>query len=145
MSSSFNTPGNCLLFVTLTDYGKAEICHVDDGKVKCQLVERMFDPWEGIVYQSGEEFDIAVDSTIKHEFCPYDHRWVMVKIYAGYGEGRGERKVGYVVVTMTYVTVEGRLVPICLSDVPVLVVILERCMHQYSRECKTAMNHGVYS
>ena len=44
MSSSFNEPGNCLLFATVTDYGKGMIQSVDDEKVKCRLVEPMFDP-----------------------------------------------------------------------------------------------------
>ena len=44
MSISFNEPGDCLIFVNLTDYGKAAIRHVDDKKVECRLVERIFDP-----------------------------------------------------------------------------------------------------
>ena len=81
MSSSFNEPGNCLIFTTLTDYGKVENHHVDDEKVRCQLVECMFDPCEGIIYQSGKEFEVSVDSPVIHKFCAYDHGWAMVKIY----------------------------------------------------------------
>jgi len=65
----FNEPGNSLIFATLTDYGIAEIRNVEDGKVKCRLVEPMFDPREGIVFGSGEDFTIIVDSPVMHEFC----------------------------------------------------------------------------
>lgn len=100
---------------------------VDDEKVKCRLVEPMFDPREGIVYESGEEFSILVNPPVMHEFCAYDHGWAMVKIYAGHGERRDGPSTGNVVVTMTYVTGQGGLVPIRLSDVPVLVEMVERC------------------
>ena len=88
MSGPFNEPGNCLIFSTLTDYSKAQIQTEEEGKVKCQLAEPMYDPREGMVYELGEEFTVIVDSPVKHEFCGYDHGWAMVRVYSGYGEGR---------------------------------------------------------
>ena len=144
MSNSFNEPGNCLIFANLTDYGKTAIRHVDNKKVECWLVEQMFDPREGIVYQTGEEFRIIVDSPMMHEISAYDHGWVMVKIYTGHGDGRGAWKVRYIVMTMLYVTPEDRLALIRLLDVPVLVVILQRCVQVFKRESKTVINYSSF-
>ena len=38
----FNEPGNCLLLVMLTDYGKADIQMLNDENLKCCLVESMY-------------------------------------------------------------------------------------------------------
>ena len=73
MGGSFNKLGNCLTFVTLTGYDKAEIHHVNEEDVKCWLVEQMFDLREGIVYQSREQLVVSVDAPVMHEFCAYDH------------------------------------------------------------------------
>ena len=73
MGGSFNKLGNCLTFATLTGYGKAEIHHVNEEDVKCRLVEQMFDLWEGIMYQSREQFMVSVDAPVMYEFCAYDH------------------------------------------------------------------------
>lgn len=51
----------------------------------------------------------------------------MVKIYTRHEERRDGPSTRNVVVTMTCMTEQGGLVPIRLSDVPVLVEMVERC------------------
>ena len=124
--TSFNEPGNCLIFVTLTDYGKATIQTLDEEKIDCCLVNPLYDPRDGIVYEISEEFNLLTDLPVTRDMCEYDHGWAIVQLYAGHVEGR-EPLEGYVIVTMTYMMEDNGLIPIRLMDIPVLVAILERC------------------
>ena len=107
----FNEPGNCLLLAMLTDYGKADIQMLNDENLKCHLVESMYDPREGIIYQAGEEFTLMVNAPVVCEYCEYDHGWAVVRMYGGYCEGRTP-VVKYVIATMTYAMEDNGLIPI---------------------------------
>lgn len=80
MDRTFNVPASSLLFATPTDYGKAEIQSVDNEKVSHRLVELMYNPRDGVLFNSGEEFMVILD-LILHEFCPYDHGNALVQLY----------------------------------------------------------------
>lgn len=57
--TSFNEPGNCLIFVTLTDYGKATIQTLDEEKIDCRLVDPLYDT----THVMGSSMKLAKNST----------------------------------------------------------------------------------
>lgn len=48
----------------------------------------MFNPHNGIVYETGEEIKMQVNPPVMHKFCMYNHGWVLVQIYAKTGTWR---------------------------------------------------------
>lgn len=139
ITNMFNKPDICLLFATLTNYAKAEVLTVDDEVARCRLVEPMYDPRQGIMYETGEVFTVVVDPPVEHELCPYDHGLALLKIHAGQGAGGEWPSSGYVVATVGYGTKTGGLVPMRLVDIPAVVSILERYVVECASERQLLM------
>ena len=70
-----NASSNCYILATLTDHGKATVECLLSQRLVCHLVEQMYDPCDGIIYEPGEEFDVMFDMPVVEEHCVYNHGW----------------------------------------------------------------------